>query len=886
MKQLPKAFYQAARFPIYAGLALSGCLALQSALAGGIETPVFFVPMTPGVSVAGAFVDFNSGWADALVPVFRTTPSSFLYLNPQGLYHSDDQYSASIGGGFRALTQSDAIVGVYVFGDYNHSQQNHSYWFISPGLEWLGETLDFSVNFYFPVSSQRNDLNGGFASQFGKTDHIFFSGHTEFDTVVQNFESTGPGVDGEIGYRLPFLANNTKLYLGGYYFAPKNNDSIGGGMVKLDVPVTDMVSLTVSDSYDNIFHNTVRVGGSISLWGRGTHYSNHSIETRMVDPIQRNRIAEEGHSGTDQYIAEGQETLGPRVLLDNIWFFNQNGTPPPAKLGDSAAATASLGQCTYENPCPAVDVNTNFFAGINAIAPNAVMFLAPATYSTLSDASSFGGTLVLNPGQSMYGRTADYTLAAVGNDRALLIGNVSLPGNTLLDSLRLANDGIVDNTGLTVQDNAVQVSLSHVLIGNTGSDPSAAYAFGVVIGDQDAVSILNSEVDTFSSSTFSRGVTVNGSHSAIQIDHSVIASVGLNQVAEAIFSLNTGGFNNLLLTNNQITATNSGIGGGSDGIFSRNTHDNIWNIINNQISATSDNGESDGIIAIVIQNSSWNLVNNTITSITHAGAEANGILERGVNTTWNLTNNTITVVASPIDAAFGAGLQVAGAVHTVHDETWTLTGNKIFVSDSGATNSTLDGILVGGAQNENLTLKSNQIIVNNLLGSNNTANGVKAGINNNNTWDLSDNQITASTSGSGGTSLGLFFDDSVGAMWTLMHNRIEADVTANSTAAAVLLFDLANSNQIDSTQDTFIGKATDTGSNAYGFSSQNGANSNQINLTQDNIQATAINGDAIGLNDPANTNAWSFDSFTFEHIQVSTLPPGMACKTLFGGMCS
>src|ERR1700722_7228711 len=175
------------------GLALSGCLALHGALAGGPEMPQFMVPMTPGVSVAGNFVDFNSGWADALVPVFRTTPSSFLYLDPQGLYHNNEQYSASVGGGFRMLTQSAGILGAYVFGDYNHSQQNNSYWFVSPGLERLGDTLDFSVNGYFPVSARRNNAGTAFASDLGDMSSVQFSGHEEMDAIIQFFESTGTG---------------------------------------------------------------------------------------------------------------------------------------------------------------------------------------------------------------------------------------------------------------------------------------------------------------------------------------------------------------------------------------------------------------------------------------------------------------------------------------------------------------------------------------------------------------------------------------------------------------------------------------------------------------------------------------------------------------------
>lgn len=88
-----------------------------------------------------------------MVPVVGQ-PQNFTYVDPQFYYHSNDsEYTASLGAGQRWLTPDAGILGAYVFGDYNHSDDGHQFWFVSPGVERLGQILDFSANVYIPVST-------------------------------------------------------------------------------------------------------------------------------------------------------------------------------------------------------------------------------------------------------------------------------------------------------------------------------------------------------------------------------------------------------------------------------------------------------------------------------------------------------------------------------------------------------------------------------------------------------------------------------------------------------------------------------------------------------------------------------------------------------------
>ena len=86
-----------------------------------------------------------------------------------------------------------------------------------------------------------------------------FAGHNQYDTLVDTFTSTGYGGDAQIGFHVPFF-RNSEVFLGGYYFAPKDTDSIGGGAVRVQIPVNRYLSVIASEAYDSEYHNTAQSG--------------------------------------------------------------------------------------------------------------------------------------------------------------------------------------------------------------------------------------------------------------------------------------------------------------------------------------------------------------------------------------------------------------------------------------------------------------------------------------------------------------------------------------------------------------------------------------------------------------------------------------------------
>jgi hypothetical protein len=418
-------------------LVIGGCLILGNALAGGAEIlplpPPSPFPYIPGVSLWGLG---GNGWtaiADAMAPVFGNV-ETFTFIDPQFYYHSDDsEYTGSAGIGQRWLTDRFGIVGAYVFGDYNHSLHSQSFWFVSPGIESLGVNWDFSANLYIPVSSQRKNTGTTFADNVGDFDDITFSGHQQLDELVNTFESTGIGGDAEIGYRIPFY-NNTKLFLGGYYFNQKDHEDIGGGFARAEIPVTPFLSAVVSDAYDNQAHNTFKAGLTLWFGARNTGFDfDGNLAQRMVDPIRRNLIALSGSSHTGQPIAQGFEETGQVVVeQDNISFFLPELPTPP---GDSTSA--AVGDGTFENPYRGMTQDNVDDANLQN---NRNFYINSGTYDAMYGSMN-PDFIVLNNDQ-LYGRQSYkgkvFVQAAEGAKRPLIefsSGGFLIPDTDINDGL-------------------------------------------------------------------------------------------------------------------------------------------------------------------------------------------------------------------------------------------------------------------------------------------------------------------------------------------------------------------------------------------------------------------------------------------------------------------
>jgi hypothetical protein len=835
-------------------------------------TPLTPFPANPGVTLTGSYGDISSLYADSLIPIIGRPGSSFLYINPQGIFHNTDEYSASLGTGYRLLQNHWGILGGSLFTDYNRTS-SHAFWFVSPGLQRLGDRFDLSINGYIPISNQRINTGQEFADDTGDTSSVTFSGHDQIDQLVNTFESTGPGADFTVGVRLPLLKENTKLYVGTYYFAPKNNDSILGGAVRLEAPVNRFFSVVASEAYDGVMHNTAKIGLSIALGGRSSGYDYQGqLSDRLVDPVQRHLAATAGGSATTEPALEGIQYTGKYAIeRSNIWFFTSNG---------------SAGQCTADSPCQLSQDEIN---SINSTNPAANIYVETGQYT-------LPGKLILNEGQSMFGRADNFTAAAADQNAPALYGSLELKGDNSVEDLKLFNDGS-QPVGIRIDDGAQNITLDRVSVGDPGDNPSQAYKTGIQLGNQDSVYIENSQIYAYSNANDNSGGLVSGvkldgvSDSYLRIDNSTIR-VSTDVVGDpvGIFVGNdqaTQGY----AQNNQVTLSkdniqvlgqhdsNSAFGVYLGNYFSDNdsgVSNNHLNIQDSQINVRNINDRSSfGVFAGNYQQSAPAFNNNYIeidgSSIsTSSLGDAYGIFEgmingensRAVNNSLIVNNSNIKAVSETANAY---GVELEG-----YNSNFTLTNNVIqAIARNG---NIVDNRVAYGvdlkAENDILNMNGNRIISQG-EGSNVLVAGFADGfyfsdVPNNNVVNASSNFIKASSDSDNANVNGVLIQNG----WDTIHfDNDKIVATGSGKNAAVFGVNVAgNNNTINITNSQIDATATGLKGDAAGVIANSGsglyssASDNLINLSGNTISAISASGKAEGVSDPLadqNHDVWN-----------------------------
>lgn len=240
-----------------------------------------------GGNGAGNFL----GRADFLMPVY-TNENKNLFIYGQGMYGDElesdlsNVWSLSGGLGYRQIVGS-RLYGAYILTDYNSTTNDNPYWMISPGIETLGEIVDFRMNGYFPMSDTKWTSDKSPVYLQHTSDHDVY----QIDSYT---ESVGPGGDAEIGAKVLSISHMpVKVFLNGYYFSPRDEDSILGIGGRITFQPTRYLTLEVRDSYDDENHNVIMAGARICLngfvYGLGsTHVDDIGIQPRLYDQIERN----------------------------------------------------------------------------------------------------------------------------------------------------------------------------------------------------------------------------------------------------------------------------------------------------------------------------------------------------------------------------------------------------------------------------------------------------------------------------------------------------------------------------------------------------------------------------------------------------------------------
>lgn len=228
-----------------------------------------------------------------LIPLAQNENSMlFTDLRMRADDNSSEEYN--VGLGYRQI-HNGLIFGAYGFVDHLSSATGNNYWQGTAGLELLSEDWDFRLNGYLPEST-KNVLTPGTPAGLV----IDSGGNFGLSSGGGLRERAMPGVDGEIGYRLPIDMVDMRLFGGFYHFSADGFEDVSGPKARAELTVKhehwntlpEGVELTVGAQFQNDGPRedttTALAQIRIPLGGGGSSTANLSrLERRMTNFIER-----------------------------------------------------------------------------------------------------------------------------------------------------------------------------------------------------------------------------------------------------------------------------------------------------------------------------------------------------------------------------------------------------------------------------------------------------------------------------------------------------------------------------------------------------------------------------------------------------------------------
>jgi hypothetical protein len=292
-------------------------------------------------------VGYNKGYS-TLEAFIASDPNQWCvmpFLDLRGHVFNDGKMAANAGLGARSIWGCRAY-GINAYYDYRNTH-HRGYNQVSVGLETLGKLWDLRVNGYLPV--------GGKVS---KPYHVGFAGFSGNSILVdRKFQYAMKGIDGEIGFHFG-KTSDFDFYgaAGPYYFKGEMGKGAIGGKVRLAGYYKEYLTLEVSDSFDNVFHNNVQgqltltlpFGPKSKLKVTGKNCPNtcefaSMLATRMLQPVNRQEIVV-----VDTHTKK-EATSDFVIFVDNESHSAGTFESPYATLAD-AEANSSPGDIIYVVP--------------------------------------------------------------------------------------------------------------------------------------------------------------------------------------------------------------------------------------------------------------------------------------------------------------------------------------------------------------------------------------------------------------------------------------------------------------------------------------------------------------------------------------------------------
>lgn len=241
-----------------------------------------------------------AGIYDLFIPLLQTEDQLF-FTDLRIFDRSGSSSEANVHLGYRKLLpNTNEMFGIYGAYDYRKSVSTNSFNQLTFGVEYWRNRVFIGGNFYVPLGIQKKVANESASSSTRGLpiifDDITVIQNTEKKTVTKAYDRIMPGADAEVGYA---ITDSLTSYIGGYYFAAHEADTMVGPKIRLTYDyqkrngrilwVIDGVSIEAGAQYDNVRKASAYLGLRFKIGL--VNFSNNSnisgFERHMVELVRR-----------------------------------------------------------------------------------------------------------------------------------------------------------------------------------------------------------------------------------------------------------------------------------------------------------------------------------------------------------------------------------------------------------------------------------------------------------------------------------------------------------------------------------------------------------------------------------------------------------------------
>jgi hypothetical protein len=320
--------------------------------------------------------------------IYNRSTGFMPFLDLRGHVFDDGKFAGNIGVGGRTwLSSVQHVLGYYVYYDVRQHHHRLTPQQVSPGIELLGKRMEYRMNGYFPVGTDRSRRYG----------YDFDSFHGNRILLKHKQLRVLTGGDAEIGAHITQSAK-FDLYAGaGPYYFSASHASSWGGKARLLGRYKEYISLEASYSYDHLFRSIVQ--GSVALnlpLGKKLNYKEKGCRSKNDLALSRAAFA--------PYRFEIPVVKRTHIKQKAI----NPATGDPWKVWFVDNTSSSQG--TYESPFPTL------FQAEYASAPNDIIYVFPGDGTT----TGMDMGIALQNNQDLFGSGITHTISTTK-------GNIKIP---------------------------------------------------------------------------------------------------------------------------------------------------------------------------------------------------------------------------------------------------------------------------------------------------------------------------------------------------------------------------------------------------------------------------------------------------------------------------